>query len=58
MILQVYIDERTHRALFRVSERTGRSMEELAEAAVANETSKTKEWHEVLPPARRVSEGK
>lgn len=50
MILQVYVDERTYRALWRVAERTGRSIEELAEAAVSNETSKTREWHEVLPP--------
>lgn len=56
MILQVYIDERTHRALFRVAERTGRSMEELAEAAVGNEISKKREWHEAMPPARRALE--
>lgn len=50
MILSVYVDERTYRALVRVSERIGRPVEDLASSAVENEVMRTREWTEVLPP--------
>jgi len=53
MRITVYLDERTYRALHRISSNTGRSIEDLAEAAIQNETSRTPEWTEVLPPGRR-----
>jgi hypothetical protein len=41
MILQVYVDPQTEHVLRRISAATGRSMEELAEAAVAEEACRS-----------------
>lgn len=41
MILRVYVDDRTLAILRDVSEQTGRSVEDLAEAAVAEAAIKT-----------------
>lgn len=50
--MTIVLSERAYRALSLYSDRTGRSMEELAEAAVENEISQTREWDDVLPPPR------
>lgn len=59
MIIQVYIDEHTHRTLFRIAEKTGRTVENLAEAAVSEAALKTPEWREVIPnPAEWIPKTK